>query len=198
MSFGRKFRGVICLLALPFALAAQKEVTITLLNPSFEDVPKDSETPSGWYDCGKSGESPPDVQPGSFSVTKAPSHGNTYLGLVVRDNETWEGVAQRLSRPLEKDQCYEFTMDMCRAELYLSTSKVTGKDANYATPPNFGCTAVPDIAAKQNCCTKHRSSPTRAGWVTISASARKPAITRSFSLRRTTKRPCCFPTTVIS
>lgn len=134
MSFGRKFRGVICLLALPFALAAQKEVTITLINPSFEDVPKDSEAPTGWYDCGKSGESPPDVQPGSFSVTKAPSHGNTYLGLVVRDNETWEGVAQRLSRPLEKDQCYEFTMDMCRAELYLSTSKVTGKDANYATP----------------------------------------------------------------
>ncbi len=89
---------------------------------------------NGWYDCGKADETPPDVQPGSFSVTKVPSHGNTYLGLVVRDNETWEGVSQRLSRPLEKDHCYEFTMDVCRAELYLSTSKLTGQEANYATP----------------------------------------------------------------
>lgn len=123
------------MLALPFWAAGQhKEAPITFVNPSFEDIPKSGEAPVGWYDCGKPGETPPDVQPGQFFVTKPPSHGNSYLGLVVRDNDTWEGVAQRLSRPLEKDHCYEFTMDIARAELYLSTSKLTEQEANYATP----------------------------------------------------------------
>lgn len=134
MSFERKFRWVAWVFALPVMAAAQKEVTINFVNPSFEDLPKAGEAPSGWYDCGKPGETPPDVQPGAFSVTKEASHGNTYLGLVVRDNETWEGVAQRLSRPLEKDHCYEFTMDISRSELYLSTSKLTGQEANYIVP----------------------------------------------------------------
>lgn len=135
MSFERKLGWIIGALALPLLTSAQtKEAPITFTNPSFEDFPKAGEAPNGWYDCGRPGETPPDVQPGSFSVTKTPSHGNTYLGLVVRDNETWEGVGQRLSRALEKDHCYEFTMDICRAELYLSTSKLTGQEANYATP----------------------------------------------------------------
>ncbi|MCC6413560.1 MAG: OmpA family protein, partial [Saprospiraceae bacterium] len=53
---------------------------------------------------------------------------------VVRDNDTWEGVAQRLSRPIEANQCYEFSLDLCRAELYLSMSKTTGEEANYTIP----------------------------------------------------------------
>lgn len=135
MSFERKLGWIIGALALPLLATAQtKEAPINFVNPSFEDFPKAGEAPNGWYDCGKPNETPPDVQPGAFSVTKLPSHGNTYLGLVVRDNETWEGVSQRLSRPMEKDHCYEFTMDVCRAELYLSTSKLTGQEANYATP----------------------------------------------------------------
>ena len=135
MSFETKLIGLAWALALPLAVAGQqKEAPIAFVNPSFEDLPKAGEAPNSWYDCGKEGETPPDVQPGAFSVIKAPSHGNTYLGLVVRDNDTWEGVAQRLSRPLEKDHCYEFTMDISRAELYLSTSKLTGQEANYATP----------------------------------------------------------------
>ncbi|MCW5921060.1 MAG: OmpA family protein [Saprospiraceae bacterium] len=135
MSFERKLGWLASALALPFFMAAQtKDAPINFANPSFEDLPRSGVTPSGWYDCGSPGETPPDVQPGQFDVTKPPSHGNSYLGLVVRDNETWEGVAQRLSRPLEKGQCYEFTMDICRSELYLSTSKLTGQSANYATP----------------------------------------------------------------
>ena len=135
MSFERNLACIAGALILPLFVAAQpKEAPINFVNSSFEGLPKAGETPNGWYDCGKAAETPPDIQPGAFSVTKAPSHGNTYLGLVVRDNETCEGVSQRLSRPLEKDHCYEFTMDVCRAELYLSTSKLTGQEANYATP----------------------------------------------------------------
>lgn len=122
-------------MAMPFVLLGQKEAPpIFLVNPSFEDLPKCCEAPTGWYNCGKTEESPPDIQPGSFQVTKAPSNGETYLGLVVRDNDTWEAVAQRLSRPLEANQCYEFSLDLCRAELYLSLSRTTGEEVNYAVP----------------------------------------------------------------
>ncbi|MBK8921852.1 MAG: OmpA family protein [Saprospirales bacterium] len=127
---------VLAMLGIPLFAAAQpqKDSPISFTNPSFEDLPKCCEAPTGWYNCGKTEESPPDIQPGSFQVTKTPSHGETYLGLVVRDNETWEGVGQRLSRPLELDECYEFSMDLCRAELYLSLSRTTGEEVNYATP----------------------------------------------------------------
>ena len=121
-------------LAAPVAAAAQKETPIYFSNPSFEDIPNAGQTPSGWTNCGAASETPPDVQPGAFEVSKPPSHGNTYLGLVVRDNETWEAVSQRLSRPLEANQCYEFSMDLCKSELYMSTSKATNLPANYATP----------------------------------------------------------------
>jgi outer membrane protein OmpA-like peptidoglycan-associated protein len=116
------------------ALAQPKEAPITLINPSFEDLPKMGETPSGWYNCGKQGETPPDVQPGGWGVAKPASNGQTYLGLVVRDNESWEGVGQRLSRPLLANHCYEFSLDLCRAELYLSVSRTTGDEVNYAVP----------------------------------------------------------------
>jgi outer membrane protein OmpA-like peptidoglycan-associated protein len=122
-------------LLLPFlATAQQKDDLTNFTNPSFEDLPKCCEAPSGWYNCGKAEESPPDIQPGSFQVTKTPSDGETYLGLVVRDNETWEGVGQRLDQSLKQDECYEFTIDLCRAELYLSLSRTTGEEVNYATP----------------------------------------------------------------
>ncbi len=130
-----KLKWVLGLLFVPMLISAQqKEDQINLVNPSFEDLPKCCEAPTGWYNCGKAEESPPDIQPGSFQVIKTPSHGETYMGLVVRDNETWEGVGQRLSRPLELEECYEFTIDLCRAELYLSLSRTTGEEVNYATP----------------------------------------------------------------
>jgi outer membrane protein OmpA-like peptidoglycan-associated protein len=119
----------------PVSVAGQaKEVSINFVNPSFEDLPKMGQTPSGWYDCGKPGESAPDIQPGGFDVVQTPSNGSTYLGLVVRDNETWEGVSQRLSRVLEVGQCYEFTMDLCRSLIYYSPSRSTAEKTNYVQP----------------------------------------------------------------
>ena len=135
MSFSSKLCWVVSLLVAPLIASAQPKDDLTyFVNPSFEDLPKCCEAPTGWYNCGKTEESPPDIQPGSFQVTKTPSHGETYLGLVVRDNETWEGVGQRLNRPLDLNECYEFTLDLCRAELYLSLSRTTGEEVNYATP----------------------------------------------------------------
>ncbi len=124
------------LMTLPIATTwAQTAKTIHLDNPSFEDVPRVAQPPQGWYDCGFAGESPPDVQPNAgFEVTKPAVNGSTYLGLVVRDNNTWEAVGQRLHSPLIKGQEYTFTLSICRSESYRSVSRTTNATSNYITP----------------------------------------------------------------
>ncbi len=131
-------------------LFGQKPVTIKLDNPSFEDFPGAAHTPQGWFDCGFAGESPPDVQPsGSFSVNKPAFHGSTYIGMVVRDNNTWEAVGQRLKTPLLKGITYTFSLYAARSELYVSQSKLSGKDANYITPATVRLHAGTGYCAKE-------------------------------------------------
>jgi len=123
------------LIFLHFQVHSQpKSDIIHLQNASFEDIPRCCQTPAKWLDIGASNETPPDIQPGSFNVTRPAKNGNTYLGMVVRDNDTGEGVSQRLVSPLKKGYCYHFTMWLCRSELYLSQSPTTRKPANYITP----------------------------------------------------------------
>jgi outer membrane protein OmpA-like peptidoglycan-associated protein len=107
---------------------------IKLENPSFEDVPQASRVPKGWNDCGFPDETEPDVQPNFFQVGQPAQHGKTYLGLVARDNDTWEWVTQSLHSPMLKGQMYKFSLNLCRSALYVSKSRRTGKDMNYATP----------------------------------------------------------------
>lgn len=117
----------------PSNLDAQQ--TIKLDNASFEDFPQAAHTPSGWFDCGFASETPPDVQPNpQFQVSKPAKEGKTYLGMVVRDNNTWEAVGQRLKIPLQKGQCYQFSLQLAKSELYVSNSKMTNKAVNYVTP----------------------------------------------------------------
>ncbi|WP_421797059.1 OmpA family protein [Haliscomenobacter sp.] len=112
--------------------AQAQEQKIQLKNPSFEDAPRHSQTPRDWIDCGFPGESEPDVQPsGQFGVTMLPQHGDTYLGLVVRDNSTWERVSQRLSSPMENGKCYEFSIYLAKSPQYLSQSRLSEKEVNY-------------------------------------------------------------------
>lgn len=112
--------------------AQAQEQKIQLKNPSFEDTPRHSQTPKDWIDCGFPGESEPDVQPsGEFGVTMLPQDGDTYLGLVVRDNSTWERVSQRLSGPMEGGKCYEFSIYLAKSPQYLSQSRVTEEKVNY-------------------------------------------------------------------
>ncbi len=136
----------IFLLFFPILLVASRtnaqDEPIRLVNPSFEGSPGEGgnsgKLPDGWYDCGFPGESPPDVHPkdgeGAFQVTKEAAHGKTYVGLVVRDNDTWEMVSQRLSSPLQTGKCYEFSMSLARSEIYVSPSRVNNQPMNYATP----------------------------------------------------------------
>ncbi len=136
----RKLSRVSIALALPLSLLAQKEAPILLTNPSFEDAAHigivGGSGPSGWYDCpSKGGESAPDVQPGFWKVTRAPSNGSTYVGLVVRDRESWEGIGQRLTRQLEINQCYEFSLDLCKSETYMSPTTTSDPvEVPFGTP----------------------------------------------------------------
>ena len=123
--------------------------TIRLLNPSFEGYPRHSMPPQGWRDCGFPNETPPDVQPfratttarwgqnmSSDSVKRQleAKDGRTYLGMVVRDNDTWERVSQRLVKPLNGGDCYELELYICRSEVYISQSRSTGKQVFYNEP----------------------------------------------------------------
>lgn len=140
MSSGKHLFFAALMFALPFSLLAQKDAPIMLANPSFEDIPhiglKGGGGPSGWFDCpSRAGESAPDVQPGFWNVTRPASHGSTYLGLVVRERESWEGVGQRLSQPLEINQCYEFSLDLCKSDTYLSlTNELSSTPVPFITP----------------------------------------------------------------
>ena len=124
-----------CLIAL---FAQGQEAAIELTNPSFEDFPRPSNPPRGWYDCGASNETPPDVHPeggeGAFKVNMQAQDDLTYLGMVVRDNDTWEAVSQRLKVPVKKGKCYTFSIYVARSIIYESQSRTTKEPANYATP----------------------------------------------------------------
>lgn len=104
---------------LPIVTSAQD--TIRLLNPSFEDIPQIGKVPVSWSDCGFYNESPPDIQPNAdleqpfLGITTQAHHGATYMCMVTRDNETWEKLGQKLSKPLKANSRYRFS-------IYLATS----------------------------------------------------------------------------
>ena len=115
--------------------------TVFVSNGSFEDIPRNGSERipiSGWYDCGVlrfPSETPPDIHPGGFWANEVnASHGKTYLGMVVRDNDSYEGVGQRLSQVLQKGKCYDFTLQLAQSSKYWSKSKLTNEDVNYIRP----------------------------------------------------------------
>ncbi|MEM8528090.1 MAG: hypothetical protein AAGG68_25835 [Bacteroidota bacterium] len=131
-------RITLLLLSFLFCLVANAQTVIALKNPSFEGFPRQSYTPKGWYDCGFDNETPPDVHPapggGEFKVNMSAYDGATYLGMVVRDNHTWEAVAQKLTAPLQANQCYEFNILLARSLSYIGQSRTTEELVNYSEP----------------------------------------------------------------
>ena len=126
-------------LAISIILFSQDE-EILLSNPSFEDIPHQGVSTldpgiRGWYDCGAiqfPAESPPDIHPvpshlynpdSYWQVTRVAQHGDTYLGLVVRDNDSWESVSQRMPAALYAGTCYEVSLQLVKSEKYISGSK---------------------------------------------------------------------------
>ncbi len=115
---------------------------IIIQNGSFEGIPQCCVAPPAWTDCGFKGETPPDIQPALdyyqqplFDVTKKPFNGNTYLGMVVRDNDTYERVAQRLTKPLLKGKCYTFSIHLATSPSYKSASNSNPTELKQYTTP---------------------------------------------------------------
>ncbi|MBR9920906.1 MAG: hypothetical protein GYB31_08700 [Bacteroidetes bacterium] len=124
----------LCLLCANLATAQQ---FIDWTNPSFEGTPTHGVAPEGWEDCGFPGETQPDLHGGEikqFGVQQNPIDGDTFLGMVVRDNDTWERIGQRLTLPLESGQYHRFSVYISRAEMYTSASRKTQSIVNYTTP----------------------------------------------------------------
>lgn len=134
-----------------------------------------------WYDCGIINfpqESPPDIHPGRFwKVDLVASQGETYLGLVVRDNETWESICQRLipnnedDAALLYDNCYRLSMSVARSEKYISGSRLE-TDINTAITYNYTTPAVVRIWGGTGHCDRQEllatSNPvTNSNWRTI-------------------------------
>jgi hypothetical protein len=114
----------------------QKPVKIKLKNPSFEGYAIPANTPINWYACNFKDESPPDTHGNThwFGVEKKAFKGETYIGMVVRDNNTWEAIGQKLKKPLLKSIKYSFSIYACQSENYQSMSRSTGDTANYTVP----------------------------------------------------------------
>jgi outer membrane protein OmpA-like peptidoglycan-associated protein len=130
--------------------------TVELSNPSFEDEPHIGKIQSlynarttikDWADCGSWSESPPDIHPsGGFpdtleqngwEVAQPSRHGKTFLGMVVRDNDSYEAISQPLQSPFKKGTCYAFSIHLSASDQYLSQSRTTGQMSQFTKAAVF-------------------------------------------------------------
>jgi len=89
---------------------------IYLINSSFEGDPQDATMPVGWHACERG--TTPDILPGHWGVYQEASDGDTYVGLITRDDGSRESIGQRLKSPMAPKSCYKFEIDLARAGTY--------------------------------------------------------------------------------
>lgn len=99
-----------------FSITSFCSAQITVINPSFEDEPADATTPQGWSPCDD--RTTPDIFPGFWGVYNEPSHGETYVGIITRENGTFESFGQRLSGVLNAKSCYYSEIDLAHSIIY--------------------------------------------------------------------------------
>jgi len=134
----------ITLLFICFSKKSSGQEAIQLKNPSFEAPPRMgvqySQNISGWNDCGLlrfPGQSPPDILPTvnhAWGVDVAAKDGNTYLSLVVREDDSWEYVSQNLKTSLDTSKCYSVKAFLCHADKFESRTRISDTLVSYAHP----------------------------------------------------------------
>jgi Carbohydrate binding domain len=100
-----------------------QNTNIAFTNPSFEDTPRASASPMGWYSYTPG--STPDILPGAWEIDFKAQDGATCVGLVTRENGTSEDISQTLSTTLGKGHCYSFTLYLAHAASYVGYNKPT-------------------------------------------------------------------------
>jgi len=93
---------------------------IFLTNPSFEDEPADATMPTGWWSIDR--HTTPDILPGYWGVYEEASDGETFIGLITRDNNSHESIGQKLSATLKKGSCYSMSLDLAHSNTYAAYS----------------------------------------------------------------------------
>jgi gliding motility-associated-like protein len=110
-------------LLVPFILTTQVCTGQIIDNPSFEGLPKNSQSPPGWHACNDF--STPDTQPGSWNVAQGASNGKTYVSLVTRglngegqkDNSR-EAIGTTFKKDLTIGVTYEISVDLAFADYF--------------------------------------------------------------------------------
>lgn len=88
-----------------------------------------------WFDCGFVRASPPNILPNDkFQMTTKAFDQSKYLGLVTRENNTWDGIGQRLKTRLLANVVYNFSLYACKSNIYTYKNLYTGELANYSKP----------------------------------------------------------------
>jgi len=201
------------IIAIIYNSVLAQDAIISLNNPSFEDTPR-AGGPSqvgikGWFDCGSRefrGESPPDIHTENpedliFGVTMAASEGDTYLGIVTRENETWESVSQKLNQPLEAGKCYTFSVDLARSETYFNIMQTGLYDKKEPDPTSKLLKSKPAVLriwGGINYCPRNQllaeSEPvTNTSWKTYTFEFTPNINTRAISIEAFYKTPVLDP-----
>lgn len=108
----RRLTLIYCICNFALFLGAQSSIK----NGGFQGHPQDARMPDGWFKCARG--TTPDILPGSWGVYLPPAEGQSYLGLIARDDGSTEAIGQRLTKPLKKGQCYTFELDLAHSDAY--------------------------------------------------------------------------------
>jgi len=98
---------------------SQKDIRLD--NASFEGERQDATVPTGWQPCAEG--TTPDILPGFWGVKLDPFEGESYMGLITRDDGTFESIGQRLSGPLKTGDCYRFSLALANSKDYAGYNK---------------------------------------------------------------------------
>lgn len=103
------------------SVSAQPSGKIYFRNPSFEDTPGTGKSPKGWF-TNRQG-STPDILPGAWEIMFPAQEGKTCLGLITREDGTYEEIEQALGEPLTGGKCYEFSLFLAHSPKYVGYNK---------------------------------------------------------------------------
>jgi len=132
----------------PALFQAQDEIYFK--NPSFEGTPRPGRLnlrhimgnelggkTNDWIYCGPASETAPDIHPSPdpehpfFGVDQLPYDGRTYMGMITRENNTWEAVGQKLQSSIRAKQTYQLSVSLSRSLKYVSPTLIPDKMADY-------------------------------------------------------------------